>query len=130
MGLTKPEFDKNFAFLTLITEEAQDIILMKWLTFNHEKLQVSITHDRSTGNPSELQINMILVANNLPQREPQTFITQAIKQTFGADNILGVSNDTNNHPYTDKQVGWYHIQCISTAVYTEWLHKSTYIYAR
>ena len=51
MGLTKPEFDKNFAFLTLTTEEAQDIILMEWLTFNHEKLQVSITHDRSTGNP-------------------------------------------------------------------------------
>jgi hypothetical protein len=38
MGLTKPELDKNFAFLTLTTEEARDLVLKDGLTFNHEKL--------------------------------------------------------------------------------------------
>ena len=56
MGLTKPEFDKNFAFLTLTKEETRDLILKDGLTFNHERLQVSITRDRGTGNPSELRI--------------------------------------------------------------------------
>lgn len=38
MGLTKPEVNKNFAFLTLTTEEARDHILKDGLAFNHEKL--------------------------------------------------------------------------------------------
>ena len=38
MGLTKPELDKNFAFLILTMEEARDIVLKERLTFNHEKL--------------------------------------------------------------------------------------------
>ena len=38
IGLTKPELDKTFAFLTLTTEEARDIVLNEGLTFNHEKL--------------------------------------------------------------------------------------------
>ena len=130
MGLTKPELDKNFAFLTLTTEEARDIILKDGLTFNHEKLQVSVTWDRGSGNPSELRISTTLVANNLPQRETQTTITRAIKNAFGSDNIVGISFGTNNQPHTDKQSGWCHIQCLNTAVYTEWLHKSTFILGR
>ena len=70
------------------------------------------------------------MANNLPQRETQTTITRAIKHTFGADNIVGISFGNNNQPHTDKQVGWCHIQCLNAAVYTEWLHKSTYILGR
>ena len=35
-----------------------------------------------------------------------------------------------NNPYTDKQAGWCHIQCLNVAVYTEWLHKSTFILER
>jgi hypothetical protein len=84
MGPTKPELDKNFAFLTLTTEEARDLVLKDGLTFNHEILQVSVTRDRGNGNPSELRISTTLVANNLPQRESQTAITRAIKQVFGA----------------------------------------------
>ena len=128
MGLTKPELDKNFAFLTLTTEDARDLILKDGLTFNHEKLQVSAPRDRGTGNASELRISTTLVANNLPQRETQTTITKAIKHAFGADNIVGVSFGTNNQP--DRQSGWCHIQCLNAAVYTEWIHKSTFILGR
>ena len=128
MGLTKPEFDKTFAFLTLTTEEARDTVLKEGLTFNHEKLHVSVTRDRGTGNPSELRISTTLVANNLPQRESQASITKAIKLAFGADNIVGVS--FGNNPHVDKQAGWCHIQCLNAAVYTEWLHKSTFILGR
>ena len=128
MGLTKPEIDKNFAFFTLTTEEARNYILQDGLAFNREKLQVSITRDRGTGNPSELRISTTLVVNNLPQRETQTTITKAIKHVFGADNIVGISFGRNNQP--DKQAGWCHVQCLNAAVYTEWLHKSTFILGR
>ena len=83
MGLTKPKFDKNFAFLTLTTEEARDLVINEGLTFNHEKLQVDITRDRGAGNPSELRISLTLVANNLPQRELQASITKAINKHLG-----------------------------------------------
>ena len=128
MGLTKPKFDKNFAFLTLTTEEARDLVINEGLTFNHEKLQVDVTRDRGAGNPSELRISTTLVANNLPQRESQASITKAIKQAFGADNIVGVS--FGNNPHSDKQSGWCHVQCLNAAVYTEWLHRSTFILGR
>ena len=38
MGLIKPELDKNFAFLTLTTEEARDIVLKDGLAYNNERL--------------------------------------------------------------------------------------------
>ena len=91
---------------------------------------MSITRDRSSDNTLELRISTTLVANNLPQREPQTAITKAIKQLFGADNIVGISFDNNNQDTTNKQAGWCHIQCLNTAVYTEWIHKSTFILGR
>ena len=69
MGLTKPELDKTFAFLTLTTEEARDTVLTDGLTFNQEKLHVCVTRDRGADNQSELRISTTLVANNLPQRE-------------------------------------------------------------
>jgi hypothetical protein len=130
MGLAKPELERDFSFLTLTTEEARDLVLKEGLTFNHEKLQVSITRDRGASHPSELRISTTLVANNLPQRKSQTAITRAIKQVFGADNIVGVNFGTNNHPHTEKQSGWCHIHCLNAAVYTEWLYKSTIILGR
>jgi hypothetical protein len=57
-------------------------------------------------------------------------ITRAIKQVFGADNIVGVSFGANNQPHTDKHAGWCHIQCLNAAVYTEWLHKSAILLGR
>ena len=90
---------------------------------------MSVIRERGVGNPSELRINTTLVANHLPQRETQTTITKAIKQIFGEGNIVGVSFG-NNHPNSDKQAGWCHIQCAIAAVYTEWLHKSTYMLGR
>ena len=119
MGLTKPELDKNFVFLTLTTEEARDLIFKDGLTFNHKRLQINVTRDRGTGNPSEIRISTILVANNLPQRETQTTIIRAIKNAFHSDNIVDISFGTNNQHYTDKQSGWCHIQYLNTAVYTE-----------
>ena len=68
------------------------------------------------------------MANNLPQRETQTTITKAIKHTFGADNIVGISFGNNNQ--TNKQAGWCHIQCLNAAVYMEWLNKFAYILGR
>ena len=130
MGLAKPELDKYFVFLTLTTEDARDLVLKEGLIFNHEVLQVSITRDRSIGNPSEFRISTTLVANNLPQRETQTAITRSIRQVFGTDNIVGFSFGANNPPHTDRQAGWCHIQCLNAAVYTEWLHKSTIILGR
>ena len=56
MGLTKPELDKNFAFFTLTTKEARDLVLNNKLTFNHKKLQANITRNRGAGNPSEFWI--------------------------------------------------------------------------
>ena len=124
MGLTKPELDKNFVFLTFVTEEARDIILNAGLTYDNEKLIVSIPRDRNAGNPSELRISTTLVANNLPQRESQAAITKAMKQLFGENNIVDIGfGNTNTH----KQAGWCHLQCLNTAVYTEWINKSAYI---
>jgi hypothetical protein len=128
LDLTKPELDKTFAFLTLTMDKTRDMVLNGGLSFKHEKLHVSVTRDRGTGNPSELRISTTLVANNLSQRESQASITKAIKQAFGADNIVGVSFGTN--PHTEKQAGWCHIQCLNAAVYTEWIHRSTFILGR
>jgi hypothetical protein len=127
MGLTKPELEKNFAFLTLVTEEARDIILNEGLTYNSEKLIVSLPRDRNVGNPSELRISTTLVANNLPQRESQATIIKAMKQLFGENNIVGIGFGNTN---TTRQAGWCHLQCLNTAVYTEWIHKSAYILGR
>ena len=109
MSLTKPELDKNFTFFIFTTEEARDIMLKDMLVFNNEKLQVSITKDRGADNPSELLIITTLITNNLPQRKIQTFIIRAIKQLFGANNIVAISFGTNNHLHTNKQTGWCHI---------------------
>ena len=51
MGLTKPELEKKFAFLTLATEEVRNVVLIEGLTYNNEKLLVSIPRDRNAGNP-------------------------------------------------------------------------------
>ena len=130
MGLTKPELDKKFAFVTFTMEEARDTVLKDGLIYNNERLQVSIPRDRNAGNPSELWISTTLVANNLPQRESQAAITKAIKQVIGEGNIVGISFGYANQSNTTKQAGWCHLQCLNTAVYTEWIHKSTYILGR
>ena len=75
-------------------EEARDTVLKEGLVYNNERLQVSVTRDRNVGNPSELLISTTLVANNLPQRESQAAITQALKQVFGEGNIIGFSFST------------------------------------
>ena len=130
MGLTKPELDKSFAFLTFTMEEARDNVLKDGLIYNNERLQVSVTRDRNVGNPSELQISTTLVANNLLQRESQASIIKAIKQIFGEDNVVGITFGNTNQCNSTKQAGWCHLQCLNTAVYTEWIHKSTYILGR
>ena len=37
MGLTKPDLDKNFSFLTLTTEEARDLVFKQGLTYKKKK---------------------------------------------------------------------------------------------
>ena len=130
MGLTKPEVDKNFSFLTLTTEEARDLVLKQGLIYKKEKLQVSITRDRGVGNLSDLRISLTLVANNLPQRETRSAITMAIKQAFGPDNVVDITFGTTTQRPTTKQAGWCHIQCLNAAVYTAWIHKFTLILGR
>lgn len=130
LSLTKPDVEKDFAFITLTTEEARDDLLTNGLTFHNEKLKVSITKDKDTGtHPSELRISTTLVANNLPQRESQSTITKTLKRIFGEDNIVGIHFGYNNR-MEERQAGWCHIQCLNAAVYTEWLHKSTYMLGR
>lgn len=41
MGFTKQELSKNFAFLTLTTEEARDIVVKDGLTYNNKRLQLA-----------------------------------------------------------------------------------------
>ena len=130
LSLTKSDEEKDFAFITLTTEEARDDIHNNGLTYRSEKLKVSLTKDKDTGNLSELRISTTLVANNLPQCESQSAITHALKRLFGEENITGVSFGHKSNQDGDRQAGWCHIQCLNAAVYTEWIRKSTYILGR
>ena len=130
LSLTKAGVEKDFAFITLTTEEAREDILNNGLTFQSERLKVSITKDKDSGNPSELRISTTLVANNLPQRESQSTITKSLKRLFGEENITRVTFGHKTNQDDDRQAGWCHIQCLNAAVYTDWLHKSTYILGR
>ena len=130
LSLTKSDIDKDFSFITLTTEEARDDILNNGLTYHSERLKVSITKDKDAGHPSELRISTTLVANNLPQRESQSTITKSLKRLIGEENVTGVTFGHKTNQEDDRQAGWCHIQCLNTAVYTEWLNKSTYILGR
>ena len=122
--------EKDFAFITLTTEEARDDVLNNGLTFESERINVSITKDKDLGNPSELRISIILVSNKLSQKESQSTITKCLKRLFGEDNITEVTFGHKINQDDDRQSGWCHIQCLNAAVYTDWLHKSTYILGR
>lgn len=94
-----------YAFLNLATKESKDSILEHDLLYNHEKIMVSITHDRDANNPSELCINITLVVNNLPQKDSQFAIVKIITKLFSADNIFRVSIGYISK-HEDRQVGW------------------------
>ena len=81
-------------------------------------------------NPSELRISTTLVANNLPQRESQSTITKSLKKFIGEDNVTGVTFGYQHKLEDERRAGWCHIQCLNAAVYTEWIHKSVYIFGR
>ena len=130
LSLTKSETERDFTFITLTTEEAREDILNNGLTFQAERLKVSIIRTKDMSNPSELRISTTLVVTNLPQRESQSTITTTLKSLFGEENITGVTFGHKTNLDDDRQAGWCHIQCLNTAVYTEWLHKSTYILGR
>ena len=130
LSLTKSDEERDFAFITLTTEEARDDILNNGLIYRSEKLKVSITRDKNIGNISELRISTTLVANNLPQRESQSTITKALKRLFGEENITDITYGHKSNQEDNRQAGWCHIQCFNAAVYTEWLRKSTYILGR
>ena len=129
LSLTKSD-DRDFAFITLTTEEAREDILNHGLTYHSERLTVSITKDKGMENPSELRISTTFVASNLPQRESQSTITQFLKKIIGADNITDITFGFQQKQGDDRQAGWCHIQCLNVAVYTDWLHKSVYIFGR
>ena len=130
LSLTKSDTERDFAFITLTTEEAREDVLRNGLIYHSERLKVSLTKDKDIGNSSELKISTTLVANNLPQRESQSTITKALKRLFGDDNIAGITYGYNLNQGDDRQSGWCHIQCLNAAVYTEWLRKSAYILGR
>ena len=130
LSLTKSDTDKDFAFITLTTEEARDDILHNGLSYHSERLKVSMTKDKEAGNTSELRISTTLVANNLPQRESQSTIIKSLKRLIGEENVTGVTFGHKTKHDDDRQDGWCHIQCLNAAVYTEWLHRSTYIIGR
>ena len=105
-------------FLILATKEARDSILEHNLVYNHEKLKVSVTHDRDSRNPSELRISKTLVVNNLPQKEFQS----TIEKIFNKDNIIGVSFRHIPKHKQDRQVRWCHIQCLNAMVYAMFIY--------
>ena len=119
LSLTKSETEKDFAFITLTTEEARDDILTNGLTFHAERLKVSITKAKDISNPSELRISTTLVANNLHQRESQSTITTTLKRLFGEENITGVTFGHKTNLDDDRQAGWCHVQCLNAVVYTK-----------
>jgi hypothetical protein len=90
-NLTKPEVSKDYAFLTLTTEETRLLILEHGSLYNRENIKVSVTHDRDSGNPSKLHFSSTLVVNNLPQKKSYFAIVRNIKKVFNKDNIVGVS---------------------------------------
>ena len=59
MRLTKCDATKDFAFLTLISEEVRDVILKYGLVFQNEKIRVSITRDKVFFVPLELCISTL-----------------------------------------------------------------------
>ena len=130
LSLTKFKDDKDFAFITLITEDAREDILRNDLFYHSERLRVSATKDKDNGSTFDLRINTTLVAHNLPQRESQSTIVTSLRRLIGAENITGVTFGHKTKHEDDRQAGWCHIQCLNAAVYTEWLNKSTYILGR
>ena len=130
LALTKADEEKDFAFLTLTTEEAKEDVLTNGLIYRSERLKVSLTKDKAIGSISELRISTTLVANNLQQRESQAAITKTLKMLFGEENITGISFGHQSNQEDGRQSGWCHIQCLNAAVYTEWLRRSTYILGR
>ena len=130
LSLTKSDDTKDFAFLTLTTEEARTDILTNGLTYHSEKLKVSATKDKGLANPSDLRISTTLVANNLPQREAQSTITKFLKNLIGENNVTNITYGFQHKDEDDRQSGWCHIQCLNAAVYTDWLNKSVYVFGR
>jgi hypothetical protein len=130
LSLTKPDDAKDFAFIMLTTEDARDDILNNGLIYHSERLKVSVPKDRGIGNPSDLRISTTLVANNLPQRESQSAITKSLKKLIGDDNVTNITFGYQHQQDNDRQTGWCHIQCLNTAVYTDWRHKSVYLFGR
>lgn len=115
MGLAKPKINNFFVFLTLTTEEARDIVLKEGLAYNNERSFELVQPSSPTTSSKK---------NHKPpsRRRSNNF--------FGADNIMRISFGTTNQDTTNKQAGWCHKQCLNTAVYTEWIHKSTFILGR
>ena len=130
LTLTKSEVEKDFAFITLTTEESRNDILTNGLTYRSERLKVNITKGKDADNISELRISTTLIATNLPQREPQVTITKTLKKLFGEDNITGITFGYQSTHDEVRHSGWCHVQCLNAAVYTEWLRKSAYILGR
>ena len=130
LSLIKSDDAKDFAFITLTTKEVREDILNNGLIYHSEQLKVSATKDKGMGNPSELRISTTLVANNLPQRESQSTITKSLKKLIGEDNVTDITFGYQHKQDNDRQVGWCHIRCLNAGVYTDWLHKSVYIFGR
>lgn len=51
LSFTKSDIDKDFAFVTLTTEEAKEDILNNDLTYIIEHLRDKVTKDKEMGNP-------------------------------------------------------------------------------
>jgi hypothetical protein len=130
LSLTKSDDAKDFAFITLTTEDARENLLRNGLTYHSERLQVSATKNKATDNTSDLRISTTLVVHNLPQKESQSTIVKTLQRLIGVKNITGVTFGHKPTHEDERQAGWCHIQCLNAAVYTEWLNKSTYILGR
>lgn len=66
---TKSDVKEDFAFITLMTQEWSEDILINGPIYHSERLKISITKDKEMDNLSSFRINTTIVANNLHQRE-------------------------------------------------------------
>ena len=112
LSLTKLDTKKDFAFITFTTKESSDDIPSNSLTYRSEHLKVSITKDKDTGYLPELRIKTTIIANNQPQRKPQSTITKALTWLFREEHTTSITFGYTSDQDNNCQARWCQIQCL------------------
>ena len=60
----------------------------------------------------------------------QSTIIKSLKKLMGEGNVTDITFENQHNQGDKRQAGWSNIQCLNSAVYTDWLNKSVYICGR